>query len=487
MYVKFVHSELQALGIEYLSAVLKQHGHRTQLIVDPFFPFVEKIGTLVKILTNHRQILLKKIFSGGPDLIAFSVTSYNMEWACDLAAEIKKHSTIPIIFGGMQATLMPETIFAKSGADFIILGEGEEPLCELVNSLAHNKVNLGMNNLCFNKNGQVAKNPMRDLISDLDTLPYSDKELLPFWLNNGLYRIITGRGCSGGCSYCCVPTYKKIYAGKGHFIRRRSVNNVIKELKYAKTKYKIKRVLFEDDAFIYDKEWLKEFSEHYKEEISVPCLIHAIPETIDERAIAFLKDMMCFCVEIGVQSINEKIREAILLRHDSNEQIKRAISLFKKNSINCICDNILGIPGTDKNDIIQLVKFYNEFRPGKIEILLLEFYPQAAIIEKDMSPKEILKKIERHGFAISECKDLIASAKISLLIGLIYIFPPGIILFILKKKLYRFFPYIKNFNYINEMFFYFMAFFKGNKRKPFISYRADIFLKFRYLLSDAFA
>lgn len=259
---------------------------------------------------------------------------------------------------------------------------------------------------------------------------------------------------------------------------------MINELKIAKAKYGIKRVLFEDDLFTYDKEWLRYFSQRYKNEISVPFLIHSSPETIDEEIVALLKKCKCYCVEIGVQSLNQRVREKILQRHDTNKQIRTAITLRKKNDINCICDNIIGIPGADKNDMLEMVKFYNDLRPGKLEVLRLEFYPQAPIIHKSAAPEKIIAKINERGFAVSEDGDVVNSVKIVLFLSLSYFLPRRIVTWMLDRKLYRFLPFIYNFGTLNETIFYLSSMLKIRRSKTFISFRADILYKLRYLMAQ---
>lgn len=482
MYVKFVHSELQALGIEYLSAVLKERGYRTGLIVDPYFNILKTTTYFIKYFVNYRETLLKRILSDNPDLIAFSVTSCNLEWVCKLASLIKEYSVIPVVLGGIQATLMPEIILEKSNADFLIRGEGEIALCELVQSLRSRKIDFAIKNLCFRTDSKVLINPMHELIPNLDDLPLADKEILPHWFNRKLYRIIAGRGCFGNCSYCCAPIQKKLYGGNGKFVRYRSVSNIINELKDAKKNYKIRRVFFEDDFFIYNREWLKELSSQYKNEINLPCFLHVTPEAINEEIVTLLKDMMCYFVEIGVQSLNQEIKQHILLRRDTVRDVKNAVSLLKRNGINCICDNIIGIPGEDKEDIAKLVEFYNELRPGKVEVSRLGYFPQATIIEKAPFPEKIIDNIRKHGLYISETDNPVDTAKIMLLLGLSYILPKRIISKILKTKLYRFLPYIYDFNSLNHSLFYISSLFKKSKAKTFVSLRADIMHKLKYLV-----
>lgn len=479
--VKFVHSELQSLGIEYLAAALKARGHGAEFIVDPSFSFLRLPALLAQRILNHKKKFIRRILSGNPGLLAFSVTAFNLDWACSLSAELKQLTSVPVVFGGIQASLMPELVLRKSRADYIILGEGEGALCDLADAVAQGRVDLGMKNLCYYKDGTLVKNPMRDLVENLDTLPYPDKDILPQWLNKGLYRVITGRGCTGRCSFCCSALQRRMYEKGGRFIRRRSVNNVITELKIAKGKYAMNKIFFEDDIFADDLQWLREFQTRYKAEVGLPCLVHTTPASIRGDAADLLKEMMCAQVEIGIQSLNETTRKHILHRDETTEQVTTAITLLKKSGIGCICDNIIDLPGETVDDVIKMVEFYNRFRVGKVEVASLCYFPGTPIVESSPDAAAIRKEIDQKGYALSACDSDDEKRKLLMLIVLSYILPKSVVSFFIRKKLYRLLPAADNFRHFNEATYYLSLLFKTDRARNFTGFRADEFYKLRYL------
>src|SRR4030042_4021033 len=114
-------------------------------------------------------------------------------------------------------------------------------------------------NVCLKRDGQIIKNEPRDLIQDLDSLPFPDKDLYAKEYTDfkGEYTIITSRGCPFSCTYCCNNFLRKLYQGKGTYKRYRSPENVIAELKFAKEKYKMKGVLFFDEELLLEWERAK--------------------------------------------------------------------------------------------------------------------------------------------------------------------------------------------------------------------------------------
>ncbi len=462
-HVRFIHTGTEALGIEYLSAVLKGAGHTTDLVFDADNVFGFQFNLLKKAF-KYNERLKKAIMQGGPDILAFSVTCDNIDWAYATAEKIKKDTHLPVVFGGVQATLIPEVIIAKPFVDFVITGEGEFALLELVESLKNKTPFKDIKNLWFKDNGSYRGNQLRELVDDLDRLPFPDKTLFPK-MPLRFYPLITGRGCPYLCTYCCAPVLRKMYQGNGRPVRRRSPENVIAELVFAKEKYDFNMVIFEDDLFVYDKSWLKTFAELYREKINLPCQACAHPNLIDEEMISLLKRIRCRAVEIGVQSLNETIRTEVLRRYYSNSHLKEVLALLKKNTICCEVDNIIGLPGESENDILDMLKFYNELRPGKIEIFYLNYFPRLEIIKKsNLAPEqaEMINKGELFSTHVIDSGRNITGLnlrrvnRIILAMTLIYIVPRRIVELVIKKKWYRLLPPI-NFKacyYANILFFY---------------------------------
>jgi len=116
------------LGVEYISSVLKRHGYKVELLVDPIHSSDNKISYIEK--EN-----LKKLKELKPNLIGFSTVSAHYQWALKMARLIKKEMGAPIIFGGAHVTATPESVIENNVVDMVCVGEGEEAILELVGSL----------------------------------------------------------------------------------------------------------------------------------------------------------------------------------------------------------------------------------------------------------------------------------------------------------------------------------------------------------------
>ncbi|MDP8217405.1 MAG: cobalamin-dependent protein [Candidatus Theseobacter exili] len=223
-----------SFGIASLSACLKTRGHETGLI-----DFTYGLS---------RKKAMKEILKFNPDLIGFSTTTGDFSFSSQLASEIKNILDVPILFGGVHPTIEPEESISQEAVDMICIGEGEEALCELVEHLETGEVPTDVKNIWVKKDSQIFRNPVRPLIQDLDSFPHPDRDLfkyeklLPLRAFEG--QVMVGRGCPYQCSYCINPILQDLYRGQGRFVRYRSVERIIDEVKQLIKRYPVKCIYF---------------------------------------------------------------------------------------------------------------------------------------------------------------------------------------------------------------------------------------------------
>lgn len=383
MKVTFVQSEGPSLAIEYLSSVLKSREHETSLVFDPrLFDSASLNNRFLRDFFDIKLQLVEKIAVEKPDLIGFSAFTSNYQWALQLASLIKRKLNTPIIFGGVHPTLVPELVIENDCVDMVCVGEGEYALLEVVESL-EGQQRYDVKNIWFKRDGKIIRNEIRPLITDLDSLPFPDKDLIyhqqPLLGND--YLILPSRGCPYSCTFCCNSTLRKVYAGKGRYMRRRSVRNVMDELLWMKGRYRPKRVSMPDDIFTSDKRWIREFTARYKQEIGLPfvCVTHV--NFFDLEIATLLKEAGCFWVIIGVQSVSESTRRDILRRPEKNERIMEAARHCHKAGLPFSVDHIFNIPFEGEKEQIDALSFYNELRPSVINTYWLKYYPRNEIVQ----------------------------------------------------------------------------------------------------------
>lgn len=456
MNITFVHLGREHLGIEYLSAFLKNAGHKTSLALDPglfgindnvfYMPALERVF-------SQKDRVVKKVEDSNPDIVAFSVYTSTYLWAKELARIIKGKLNVPIVFGGIHTSLVPENVIKNDFIDFIIIGEGEKAFLALAESLSGKRKLEDVPNLWYKNDKNVYKNPIGSPV-DLDTLPFPDKALFEREIRiKDDYLVMTGRGCPNSCSYCCESFYNSMY--KGTFFRRRGVDSVITELKEMKKRYNFKRVTFNDPIFFTDKKWLGKILADFKKEIGVLFRCFGQVTFLDKEVAYRLKEYGVYVVEFGVQTLNERLRKETLFRRESNMKNKEAFSLCDDLKIRYDVDHMFGIPGEKLDDHIYAAQFYKKLRYlNRIKCHQLTYFPGLKIMDialeqgvLDKNDVEIINRGEDKGdfFHEDSIKDPVQkdeNSNFKVLLKLLPLIPEHVLTFVLRRGFYKIFRFI---------------------------------------------
>jgi anaerobic magnesium-protoporphyrin IX monomethyl ester cyclase len=387
MKIAFFNIAHECLAISILSAIAKKEGHTVKLIHAPTLfrdGLTREFKPLSRLFNNDKEIF-RQLEAYQPEVIAFSVVTYHYQLALHYAEICKKICPdAKIVFGGIHVSSVPEIVIANYFIDYVVIGEGEFALAEIIKHIKKGDSSEPIVNTWYkSKDKTIIKGKQRGFIHDLDSLPHYDKEIwkeiIPL---QTYYLTMASRGCPFNCSYCFNHFFRDIPKEKSNYVRRRSVKHVIEELAIAKEKYNISLIEFWDDIFILDKKWLKEFLEAYKKEINLPfkCYIHV--NLFDEDMAIWLKDAGCKWVDFGIQNINEAYRKKYLKRNEKNANIIKSIQLLKKYKIVSFVDYIIGLPGDTIEHYEEARLFFLENMPDLIETYWMSYNPQTEILEK---------------------------------------------------------------------------------------------------------
>jgi len=335
--------EYEYLGPMYISSMIKQHGHDCQLAIG------ETIEDLSPVIDRF-----------SPDLVGFSVMTGSHIWAKQMADKLKQEYNIKCIFGGAHPTFFPDYIKEKS-VDLLVRGEGEEAMVEIMNCIDKGVSFDDIPNLCSKKNGKIIYNDLRALRSDLDDYPMPDRHLydvLEYRLDRSVRNVITSRGCPFHCTFCFEDTLRELYYGKGKYVRIRHFEKIIEECKKLKDESNIRLIYFADDVFGMSKKWLYEFLPIYKKEIGLEfiCLVRADIVASDEEYAYRLAEGGCRSVFFGIESGNEELRNHVLKKKLTDEEIIKAADLLHKAGIKFRTYNIMGIPDETLLDAFSTVE-----------------------------------------------------------------------------------------------------------------------------------
>ncbi|MDO8517235.1 MAG: radical SAM protein [Nanoarchaeota archaeon] len=355
---------IEPLGVMYLSSSLKKQGHSTDLV-----------------LTTEN--LENKVEEFSPDILAYSLITGDHQFFDNTNRQLKKYDKFSIA-GGPHPTFFPEW-FKDSSFDAINIGEGELSFSELCNKLEKKQDITNIQNLWVKKDNKIYSNPPRNLIANLDEISFPDRELVFKYPNIGdgpIKHFIASRGCPFNCSYCFNASYSEIYQDKGKRVRFRSVDNLLDEVKQVVEESPTKFIYFQDDTFILNKEWVKEFSEKYKQKINLPFHSHLRANLVNDEIINSLSDAGCYSVHIASEAGSDYVRRNILNRNMTNEQIIDSVKKLKEKGIKVMLQNIIGLPFTSLEDDLETLELNRQCQPNYSWVSLFQPYPKTELGER---------------------------------------------------------------------------------------------------------
>lgn len=348
---------IDPMGICYLSAAGKNEGHEMDLAV------IED-GNVFQKIADYK-----------PGVIAYSAVTGEHQGYFDLNREIKERfPDIFTIMGGSHPTYYPQCIDYQP-IDAIAVGEGEGAFVEVLNRVdggedIRDVLNIGT------KIGGV--NKKRDLIGDLDTLPFPDRDLLFANTPIGgfpLKTFITSRGCPFPCTYCFEPVLKKMYREEkamgtimmldaktgrqsGKYERRHSPERVCEEILQVKSKWPVEFIKFEDDLFVLHVDrWLEEFVKIYPKQVGIPFNALVRVDSITEDMLKLLKEAGCVSLNVSVDHANFEVRKRVIKKKFTNDDVVRLFRMAELYGIGIFNNMILAVPDStieDDKDAVRL-------------------------------------------------------------------------------------------------------------------------------------
>ncbi len=354
---------IEPLGIMYLSTALKLAGHQTDIVKADIENVEDKI----------------KDFS--PNIVAYSIITGDHKYFRNLNLKLKEKFNFIAVFGGSHPTFFNEFI-NEQGVDIICIGEGDEAMVDLANRIREGKDFSDIPNLWVKKQGIIIKNPVRCL-TDVNLIDFPDRELIytkyPKSYHNPIKNFIGTRGCPYNCSYCYNHSLKEIYQNKGQYVRLRAVDNLIEEIRQVKNKYPLKMLYFQDDTFGTQMAWLEEFCQKYPQSIGLPFHCHTRANLVNEKAIDLLKKAGCSGVTFAIETANDYLRNELLGRNMSREEIIKAAKIIKKAGLKLRIFNMLGIPQGSLSDDFETLKLNILCQPDLGWSTIYQPYPKTKL------------------------------------------------------------------------------------------------------------
>jgi anaerobic magnesium-protoporphyrin IX monomethyl ester cyclase len=336
------------LGIYYLASYLKESGHEVK-VVD-----AEAEGWSTEQIINLAADFL-------PQVIGISSTTVAFHRALNVAEVVKTRLPgIITVIGGPHVTAAAEDVLRHKEFDYAVLGEGEQILCSLLNTIENREDAKSLPGVAFRENEAVIINPSCPFIDDIDRLPFPAYDLIKDF---SLYspppmnykqlpvaNIITSRGCPNQCTFCGHSVF-------GRSLRQRSPGNIADEISLLYNKYGIREIAFVDDTFtINAPRILTLFRILNHQDIRFPWTCMSRINTVDENILRFMKENGCWHISFGIESGNEAILRRIK-KNISLQDVERVVNICSRIGILTKGFFIVGHPGETETTIEETINF----------------------------------------------------------------------------------------------------------------------------------
>jgi hypothetical protein len=388
MRVLFLYNEVESLALQYLSRALRKAGHTTGCLFDPrmFDSFRKEVNVMPGLnrVFSMEKALLDRVEEFQPDVVGFTVLTPNFSWCQSYARQIRERVPgVTIVGGGYHVSAAAKDVLDTKLFDYCFRGEAEDAFVEFCNSLEDGEVDLDIPNLAYlDDEGGYHENPLRPYEPDTDVFDFPDKDLFhglgsPFDAGTLIH---FNRGCPWGCTFCGNNKYRKMYFPDRKdymytrdFLRMRSVDHALAEMRWLKENYDPGLLRVNDDDMCADEEWLKEFADRMTDAERIPYKCFVIPNNVNERTVEYLKRSGCEQIQMGVQSLTYKTRRMIG-RPNTDEQIAKAVDLIREAGIGLYVDQIFGMPWEGEEDAKKTEQFYIDHPADFVSIYWLDVW-----------------------------------------------------------------------------------------------------------------
>lgn len=356
------------LGLAYLAAYARKHCSLSDfIIVDAEDP-------------------LSVIRKEKPDIIGMGPLTGQYPEANLLAARIKSEMGTPILVGGHHISALPQHL-AGSHFDIAVIGEGEQTVLELVSAFQSRRQFEDsdlekINGIVFKSGDGVCKTtPPRDLIRDLDEIPFPARDLLRmkgFYVTlrrskfgePGVYtHMMTSRGCPYKCVFC-EPT---LFWGRPRF---HSPEYVVAEIKHLKESYGVEGILIFDDLFLANRGRVKRIAELLAAQGLDKDLRFSIfgrTDLINEEMLEVLMKMNVRSIDFGLESGSERILSYLKKHTVTVKDHLAALQLCKKHGLHTIGTFVVGSPDETEEDLLETLELVKN--PDLDEAYVLPLMP----------------------------------------------------------------------------------------------------------------
>lgn len=417
-------SECIPLGLSSIASYLKSKGHHVFVYnadhaqKSSHINIVEYAGNQARYLENINdeqhcvwQEVRHVIQNFQPDVIGISVMSVKILPAKKLISLIRTlDKNVVIVCGGHHPTIEPELFLKADSANFVVRGEGELAMAELMEKLSNREDDFeNIKGLSFLRGEKIIHAAQRPLMSDLGILPLPEKDNVIFretYNTDDFAVIMTSRGCPYACAFC----------GSGNMwkrtVRYRPVEKVIEEIEFLKKNYHVKNIKFMDDSFSVNRKRVESIClEILKAKLNITWSCLTRVNLVDDGLVRLMKKAGCTRIDIGIESGNPRVLK-IIDKEITIDQIEKAVKIIDKYRIFWAGCFMFGFPTETEEEVMDTLRFMKKIKPGWANISIFTPYPGTKLY--DMCLKNgIINKNYDPSFYMHQRIESFATDKIS--------------------------------------------------------------------------
>lgn len=361
------------LGLLSIAGVLKRENYNVEI-------YDTKVSGNIYINSNiihfgdNWNIVDRRIREYNPDIVGIS-NLFSSQWTNALKiAQITKEidKGILTIVGGPHASVKPDDFLKDGYVDFVVLGEGEYTIIDLLGQLKEKKSDFReIKGIAFRENGQIIVNERREFIKDLDALPFPAYELVdvenyfllqkkgfgsrPLGAGERAVSLFTSRGCPYKCVFCSINL------SLGKKFRAHSAGYVLNLIEMLIKKYQVNFIHFEDDNFTFNKVRFNNImdgilTKKIKIKWGTPNGVRA--DTLNDEDLLFkMKSAGCAYLNIGIESGDQKILDTVINKQLDLDVVISIAQKCHKLNIRLSAFFVVGFPGETIQNIKNTLKF----------------------------------------------------------------------------------------------------------------------------------
>ncbi len=322
---------MERLGVMYMSSLAVARSWETRLVIAD---------------EQDEESICAEVRKWNPQIVAFSCMSPEYASLSHLARRLRSVTGAFVIFGGPHPTFFQD-IIEEDFVDAVAFGEGDISFGVFLDHYPGDATRTA--GIHFRTDRGVIRNAPAPFIEDLDSVPFPDREILlrskPALRNSRTHLFMTSRGCPNQCTYCFNHSYNEMFGSAGKVFRRRSVENLLLEMRQTRDTYNTRFAYLDDDIFtLCNISWLEEFAARYPGEVGVPFMCNLHVKAANERKVRLLKEAGCRLVCFGIECGDAEVSKSLLKRNITNDEIAGLAKLLRHFDIPFITQNLMALP-----------------------------------------------------------------------------------------------------------------------------------------------